>query len=63
MKVFKIVAITIGGSMLEQFVVAGNDIEAKRIAEEDSEYDIEEIQSITEMNITNPCMLGEVEIN
>lgn len=63
MKVFKIVAITIGGSMLEQFVVAGNDIEAKRIAEEDSEYDIEEIQSITEMDITNPCMLGEVEIH
>lgn len=63
MKVFKIVAITIGGSMLEQFVVAGNDIEAKRIAEEDSEYDIEEIQSVTEMDITNPCMLGEVEIN
>lgn len=63
MKVFKIVAITIGGSMLEQFVVAGNDIEAKRIAEEDSEYDIEEIQSVTEMDITNPCMLGEVEIH
>ena len=62
MKVFKIVAITIGESMLEQFVVAGNDIEAKRIAEEDSEYDIEEIQSITEMDVTNPCMLGEVEI-
>lgn len=63
MKVFKIVAITIGGSMLEQFVVAGNDIEAKHIAEEDSEYDIEEIQSVTEMDITNPCMLGEVEIH
>jgi hypothetical protein len=63
MKIFKIVAMTIGGSMLEQFVVAGNDIEAKRISEEDSEYDIEEIQSITEIDITNPCMLGEVEIN
>lgn len=63
MKIFKIVATTIGGSMLEQFVVAGNDIEAKRIAEEDSEYDIEEIQSVTEMDITNPCMLGEVEIH
>ena len=62
MKLFKVEVYTSCRRKYELFILAGNDVEAKRIVEEESGIDIESFIKIELVDMKYPCLLCEIDI-
>ncbi len=62
MKLFKVIVVTSSRTKHECFIVAGNDVEAKRIAEEETGLDIISFTGVEQIDMSMPALLCEVDI-
>ena len=62
MKLFKVTVVTSNRTKHECFIVAGNGIEAKRIAEEETGLDIISFTGVEQVDMSMPTLLCEVDM-